>query len=153
MTQDTIEIPEHVKTSGAICEKLWSAASSLLNNALQLEEALINRKTDEIWEILSQKEKKSSELNQAAQLWHQVYGDNLDNLPENLQTSRGEVRSKLQRFQIAEKVNYSLTRNYLAAINRSMVKAGAGLAGKKKVYNKGGRLGVKSSSMLFKSIG
>ncbi|MCM8535830.1 MAG: hypothetical protein NE334_07840 [Lentisphaeraceae bacterium] len=153
MTQETLDIPEHVKDSGAICEKLWTAAHSLMESSLELEEALIHRKTDRIWEILSEKEKKSANLNQAAQLWSQVYGDKLDELPENLQKARGEVKVKLQRFQIAEKVNYSLTRNYLAAIERSMVKAGSGLAGKKKVYNKGGRLGVKSSSMIFKSIG
>ena len=153
MSTKILEIPKHVKKSGAICEKLWSAASSLLESAVQLEDALINRRTDEIWEILSDKEQKSANLNQAAQLWHQVYGENLENLSTDLQTSRTEVRSKLQRFQIAEKVNYSLTRNYLAAIERSMVKAGSGIAGKKKVYNKGGRLGIKSSSMIFKSIG
>ena len=40
MSQEAIDIPEHVKKSGAICEKLWTAAQSLLNNALQLEKAL-----------------------------------------------------------------------------------------------------------------
>ena len=153
MSKKELEVHEYVKNSGAICEKLWTAASSLLESSLELEEALIHRKTDRIWEILSEKEEKSAALNQASQLWYQVYGEKLDELPEELQKSRGEIKEKLQRFQIADKVNYSLTRNYLAVIERSMVKAGAGLAGKKKVYNKGGRLGVKSSSMIFKSVG
>ena len=147
------EIPEYVKSSGAICEKLWIAAHSLLVSSLELEEALIQRDSDRIWEILSEKEERSSALNQAAQLWYQVYGEDFDNLSEDLKKCRSEIKTKMQQFQIADKVNYSLTRNYLSAIEKSMIKAGAGLAGKKKVYNKGGRLGVKSSSMIFKSVG
>ncbi|MCH2206831.1 MAG: flagellar protein FlgN [Lentisphaerales bacterium] len=153
MTAKKNDVPEYVKNSGAICEKLWTAADSLLVSSLELERALIERDTDRIWAILAEKEEKSSALNQAAQLWYQVYGEKLDDLSDELQKCRSEIKEKMQRFQIADKVNYSLTRNYLAVIDRSMVKAGAGLAGKKKVYNKGGRLGVKSSSMIFKSVG
>ena len=149
MSNKEFNIPGYVKSSGAICEKLWTAAHSLLTSSLELEEALIHRNTDRIWEILSEKEERSSALNQAAQLWYQVYGEKLDELSDDLQKCRSEIKDKLQQFQIADKVNYSLTRNYLSAIERSMIKAGAGLAGKKKVYNKGGRLGVKSSSMIF----
>jgi len=151
--QESLERPEYVTNSGGICERLWAAATELLNSSLRLEEALIKRKVDEVWNILAEQEQKSTTLNQAAKLWQQVYGDNWENLSEDLQHARKDIRTKLQRLQIAEKVNHSLTRNYLSAVERSMMKAGAGLAGKKKVYNKGGRLGLKSSSMLFKSIG
>ena len=146
-------MPDCVKKSGSICERLWAATSDMLNSTLRLEDALINRRIEEIWSILSEQEGKSAQLNQASQLWHQVYGDNWENCSPDLAQARKEIRNKLQRLQIAEKVNYSLTRNYLNAVNKSMIKTGAGIAGKKKVYNKGGRLGMKSSSMLFKSIG
>jgi hypothetical protein len=153
MRSKTTVPPAHIHKTGAICEKLWVAATDLLDSSLELEDALINRRVDEIWEILSEQEKKSSSLNQAAQLWNQVYGENLESLSPELQAARSDIREKLQRFQIAERVNYSLTRNYLAVIEKSMLKAGAGFAGKKTVYNKGGRVGLKNSSLIFKSIG
>ena len=147
------EVPEYVSNSGSICERLWNAVEDLLESSLRLEKALIKREKDKIWEILSEQEKKSSTLNQAAKLWNEVYGTELENLSGDIKKSRLEIREKLQRLQLTDKVNYSLTRNYLNAVQKSMVKAGAGLAGKKKVYNKGGRLGIRSSSMIFKSIG
>ena len=147
------DVPEYVTNSGTICERLWSAAAEMLESSLRLEKALIKRDKEQIWEILSEQEKKSSRLNQTAKLWNEVYGSELDSLSDDLKKSRLEIREKLQRLQLTEKVNYSLTRNYLAAVKKSMVAAGAGLAGKKKVYDKGGRLGVRSSSMIFKSIG
>lgn len=153
MQNEQKNIPDYVSNSGSICERLWNAASDLLESSLRLEKALIKRDKDLVWEILSEQEKKSSTLNQAAKLWNEVYGSDLDKLSDDLRKSRLEIREKLQRLQLTEKVNYSLTRNYLSAVQKSMVKAGAGLAGKKKVYNKGGRLGIKSSSMIFKSIG
>lgn len=146
-------IPDYVKKSGSICERLWSAASDMLNSTLRLEDALINRRIDEIWSILAEQENKAAQLNQATQLWHEVYADNWEKSSTDLLQARKEIRRKLTKLQIAEKVNKSLTNNYLSAINKSMIKTGAGIAGKKKVYNKGGRLGIKSSSMLFKSIG
>ena len=153
MDSNQKDIPEYVSNSGSICERLWNAVADLLESSLRLEKALIKREKDEIWEILSEQEKKSSTLNQAAKLWNEVYGSDFDSLKGDLKKARLEIREKLTRLQLAEKVNYSLTRNYLSAVQKSMVKAGAGLAGKKKVYDKGGRLGVRSSSMIFKSIG
>ena len=153
MEENQQEVPEYVSNSGSICERLWNAVADLLESSLRLEKALIKREKDEIWEILSEQEKKSSTLNQAAKLWNEVYGTELETLNGDLKKSRLEIREKLQRLQLTEKVNYSLTRNYLSAVKKSMVQAGAGLAGKKKVYDRGGRLGVRSSSMIFKSIG
>ena len=153
MENDQKDIPEYVSNSGSICERLWNAVVDLLESSIKLERALIKREKDKIWEILSEQEKKSSTLNQAAKLWNEVYGTEQEKLSVDLKKSRLEIREKLQRLQLTEKVNYSLTRNYLSAVQKSLVKAGAGLAGKKKVYDKGGRLGIKSSSMIFKSIG
>ncbi|NQZ58272.1 MAG: hypothetical protein HRT88_12505 [Lentisphaeraceae bacterium] len=151
--EETLATPEYVKSSGGICERLWTATCDMLNSTLRLEDALINRRIEEIWSILAEQENKAAQLNQATQLWHQVYADNWENSSSELLQARKEIRSKLMKLQIAERVNNSLTRSYLNAVNKSMIQTGAGIAGKKKVYNKGGRLGIKSSSMLFKSIG
>lgn len=153
MEKNQNAIPGYVSSSGSICERLWNAVEDLLESSLRLEKALIRREQDKIWEILAEQEKKSSTLNQAAKLWNEVYGTEFESMSGDIKKSRLEIREKLQRLQLTDKVNYSLTRNYLSAIEKSMVKAGAGLAGKKKVYNKGGRLGIRSSSMIFKSIG
>ena len=153
MDKNQNAVPEYVSNSGSICERLWNAVEDLLESSLRLEKALIKREQDKIWEILAEQEKKSSILNQAARLWNEVYGTEFETMSGDIKRSRLEIREKLQRLQLTDKVNYSLTRNYLAAVQKSMVKAGAGLAGKKKVYNKGGRLGIRSSSMIFKSIG
>lgn len=146
-------LPAEVQNTGAICERLWNAVSELLNSSLRLEDALIHRRKEEIWEILAEQENKASTLNQAAMLWNQVYGEDKENLSPELSRARQSIKQGIQRLQIVEKVNYSLTRNYLAAVDRSMVAAGAGIAGKKKVYNKGGRIGLRASSMIFKSVG
>ena len=153
MKEGQKQVPEAVTKSGAICERLWNAIADLMASSLRLEDALIHRRKDEIWEILSEQEKKSAVLGQAAQLWNQIFGEDRESQSEEIKRARVKIKEGLERLRIVEKVNYSLTRNYLAAVQRSMVNAGAGLAGKKKVYNKGGRLGMRGSSMIFKSIG
>jgi hypothetical protein len=153
MNEENKDLPESIKDTGAICERLWNSVTELLTSSLRLEDALVHRRKDEIWEILAEQENKASLLNQAATLWNQIYVDNEQELSPEIAQARESIKAGLQKLQIVEKVNYSLTRNYLAAVEKSMQKAGAGLAGKKKVYNKGGRLGLRASSMIFKSIG
>ncbi len=153
MDEKIKKLPDYVANAGTICQRLWSAVEDLLESSQKLEKALINRDSEEVWEILSHQEKKSSTLHQAAKLWHEVYGENLENLQGDLKIARSEIREKLNRLQLTEKVNYSLTRNYLIAVQNSMVKVTSGVTGKNVGYTKGGKVGIKSSSIIFKSIG
>lgn len=153
MKDENQDMPEAIHNNGGLCERLWNATVAMLDNSRQLQEALIIRDTDNIWEILAEKEAKSAELEQAAELWHQVFEPEKNTANEVLQEARVEIKDKLSRLQSTEKLNYSLTRSYLGAIERTLVKAGAGLAGKKKVYGKGGRLGLKSTSFILDTIG
>ena len=147
------ETPQYIKDNGGLCERLWNATIGMLQNAKKLQSAIVVRDTEKIWAILAEKEAKSAELEQAAELWNKVF--NTETSPSNpsLDEARSQIRNKLQKIQLTEKVNYNLTRGYLTAIEQSLIQAGAGLAGKKKVYDKGGRLGVKSTSFMLDTIG
>lgn len=148
--QASKEIPGTVASGGTFSEKLWNQVCLMLESADHLREALIHRESQLIWSILADQEKHAVELEKTAEIWQQVSADSDD---ENILQAKKEIRTKIKTLKMREKVNYNLARSYVSAIERSFVKAGAGLAGKKKVYDQGGRLGLKSKSFMLKTSG
>lgn len=145
--------PQCVVDNGGISEKLWNNLHDLFCSSKDLEKAIINCQTDEVWRVLEEKETKANAMQQTLNLWLQIFNSEEQKQDPELTELRTSLRNKINQLQICDMVNKSLIRNYLQAIEKSFVQAGAGLAGRKKVYGKKGRLGVKSSSFILKTNG
>ena len=135
-----------------LCEKLSESVEAMLESAIQLREALINRESEQIWEILADQEEKSEYLEKYTELWHQTFGD-MD-FPEDheIHDQRADIRNRLSRLQIIERVNASLARNYLGTIQKA-IDDGMGDAKKGNKYNHHGRKGQAYKSFFVRQKG
>ena len=121
----------------------------MLNLSLELKAALIQREKEEIWELLSKKEEKAALINQFTELYRDLFPD--DNAKSNISIERQLIQNQLAQLQRIEKHNAMLSRSYLNAIDKAMVKMGVG--GKKKTYSKFGKQLKKNKSLIVNRMG
>ena len=145
------EMPESVQLVGGLAERLWNAAALLLESADNLQNALIHRRTQEIWELLAQQQERAAALEQLAGVWKRVIDGGAIVSPE-LPAARAELRALIGRVSIREQVNYGLARSYLGAVERALANSASSSPGRR-VYDKAGRLGARGGSRLLDCAG
>ena len=137
------------KQLNAICMKLLDAISDMLNLSLELKAALIQREKEKIWELLSKKEEKAALINQFTELYRDLFPD--EDSKSSISIERQLIKNQLAQLQRIEQHNTMLSRSYLNAIDKAMVKMGVG--SKKKTYTKFGKQNKKNKSLLINRMG
>ena len=138
---------------GGIAEKMHGLITILTDSALQMRDAIIHRRCDDIWQIMGEKQQKVAELEQYLVLWKDLYGNTeiADETP--LGKNRLQIRQGLVELKRVENSNASLSQTYLSAIRKALGKAGTGMSTKKNVYTKRGMYGKKTRSLLINQFG
>lgn len=133
-------------------EKLHGCILELIEAAGRLREAIVHRRTEEVWENLAEQQEKSALLEQYTRLFSQL-ADIPAADPVAQQGFRNRVRHDLTRLRALERSNASLCRGYLGAIRKALSKARNARRPRSNVYNHRGRVGVGGSAILIRRTG
>ncbi len=140
-------------TTGGICERMQDLISVLTESSIQMRDALIHRRVNEIWQIMAEKQQKVAELEQYIQLWHRMYGDMELKPDSSIGKERLRIRESLTSLKEIEHNNAILSKSFLSAINRAFNRAGVGGSSPRGTYTKRGKYNKDNRSMIVKQYG
>ncbi|OVE77388.1 hypothetical protein BVX99_02655 [bacterium F16] len=138
---------------GGLAEKMQGLITVLTDSALQMRDAIIHRRCEDIWQIMSEKQQQVAELEQYLVLWRDLYGGVEIPTDTQLGKDRLHIKTGLVELKRVENSNASLSQTYLGAIRKALGRAGEGIATQKKVYTKRGMYGKNTKSLLINQFG
>ena len=119
-----------------LVRNLNDTIQTLSDAAIDLKGALIHRRVDEIWEILTIKEEYAQKLESYISLWDEIVDK--ESSDEELQAIRRDIKEKVFTLHELETHNASLSRSYLASIRKALNEV-SDEHGQKATYNKDGK--------------
>jgi hypothetical protein len=140
--------------------RLKSVLEAILESSRSLQQAIIRKKTDHVWEILSGQERMLGEIEQYSYLWGRLHGtagagaDPGSDPDPAMSEYRRQLRETAGAIQAVARSNATLCRNFLSAIRKAISNTGTTLANQKmkvKTYGKHGRINVNKSFLVSRT--
>ncbi|RMD81373.1 MAG: hypothetical protein D6820_05225 [Lentisphaerae bacterium] len=141
----------NLSPQNSLAMKMAESIQQLIDQAIQLREALISRQTATIWELLSHKQEKLAQFEQFLQLWNQLYAG--ESVSEEHQRQREHLQSMLSQLKTLEQRNAYLSNSYLIAIRRAFEHAGVTSAAQTRTYDKRGQYGKAKQALIVRKMG
>ena len=133
--------------------KLHHCIMQMVKNSIDLREALTQRSSDMIWEILARQEEQASLLDEYSQLFNQLDECRQGVVGDEEQKLRDKMKFDLNRLKSIQKSNSILAHSFLSAVRKAMNAGGRRNKRASLTYNRRGYKGRKSSSVIVNRTG
>jgi len=134
--------------SDSLVEKLTGCAVCLTDLALELREALVHRKPDQIWKLLSQQEEQAVLLDQYLRLWKDLNPSCTDK-KSGKNPIEQRIRSLLIRLRALQQSNAILAHSFLSGVRKSLAGLGKDQTSTSSSYSARGRTEPRQRSRLI----
>lgn len=138
---------------GSLAERLLAVTAEFRQSAVRLREALVHRRLDDIWQILSQQEQQAVQLEQFGKLWQDLVRAGTQPAGGACDDTRRRVQAALQETREVQRGNVALAQCFLAIVRRALHEAGADSGAELAVYGRTGRRGLMAASRLISRFG
>lgn len=137
-----------------ISGKLRDTIHSMIDLSQELQDAILKRNVEHVWDILAKQENYVSEMEQYSFLWNHLINE-ADPTDNSMNQLKEDLKSDVCTLKLLGRRNMSLAKAFLTAIRKAIKVTGTQIAGNKKtfVYGKHGRMKTKQSSLLVNKIG
>lgn len=143
----------HTAAPGSLPATLLAAIQELQRSATRLREALMHRRVDTIWAILSEQEQQALKLDQYGRLWQDLARQGLIDQSPAGQTQRQRIGAALVEVRRLLRTNFSLTQCFLAVVRRALQDVGGEAPAPAMVYGRTGKTGNAGASRLICTAG
>ena len=132
----------------SLVEKLTGCVVSLTDLAIELREALVQRKPEQIWKLLALQEEQAILLDQYIRLWKDLHPSRTD--PKRNKTpDEQRISSQLIRLRALQQSNAVLAHSFLSGIRKSLSGLGKDLTSTPSSYSARGRTENRQRSRLL----